>query len=83
MLIIFLLTYLLSTSHRYTGMDTLFCSKVFKERDDAIQKLDSEKFEKENAERRWNDTMKILAVGKYWRWENIGGGGRGLEENSF
>ncbi|WP_330168000.1 hypothetical protein [Bartonella grahamii] len=64
LLIIFLLTYLLSTSHGYTGtgMDKLFCSQVVKERDDAVQKLDSAKFEKENAERGWNDTMKILGV---------------------
>ncbi|WP_375673711.1 hypothetical protein [Bartonella sp. TS82HLJMH] len=62
LLIVFLLTYLLSTAHGYTGIDKLFCSQVVKERDDAVQKLDSAKFEKDNAERGWNDTMQILGV---------------------
>ncbi len=35
LLIIFLLTYLLSISHGYTGIGKLFCSQVVKERDDA------------------------------------------------
>ncbi|WP_375665803.1 hypothetical protein [Bartonella sp. TT121SHDZB] len=43
-------------------MDKLFCSQVVKERDDAVQNLDSVQFEKANAERGWNDTMKILKV---------------------
>ncbi|WP_375667390.1 hypothetical protein [Bartonella sp. CL435QHHD] len=62
LLIIFLLPYFLSTSHGYTGIDKLFCSTVVRERDDAVQKLDSVKFEKENAERGWSDTVKILNV---------------------
>lgn len=62
LLIIFLLAYLVSTSHGYTGVDKLFCSQVVKERDDAIQRLDSVEFEKENAQRGWNDTMKLLGV---------------------
>ncbi|UNF45061.1 hypothetical protein MNL02_05560 [Bartonella krasnovii] len=43
-------------------MDKLFCSQVVKERDDAVQRLDSVEFEKENAQRGWNDTMKVLGV---------------------
>lgn len=62
LLIIFLLTYLVSASHGYTGVDKLFCSQVVKERDDAVQRLDSVEFEKENAQRGWNDTMKVLGV---------------------
>ncbi|PIT68345.1 hypothetical protein [Bartonella tribocorum] len=62
LLIIFLHAYLVSASYGYSGVDKLFCSKVVKERDDAVQMLDSEKFEKENAERGWNDTMKLLGV---------------------
>ncbi|WP_208441477.1 hypothetical protein [Bartonella raoultii] len=62
LLIIFLLTYLVSSSHGYTGVDKLFCSQVVKERDDAVQRLDSVEFEKENAQRGWNDTMKVLGI---------------------
>ncbi|WP_375608643.1 MULTISPECIES: hypothetical protein [unclassified Bartonella] len=39
-----------------------FVPNTFKERDDAVQKLDSVEFEKTNAERGWNDAMKILEV---------------------
>ncbi len=62
LLIIFLLTYLVSSSYGYTGVDKLFCSQVVKERDDAVQRLDSVEFEKENAQRGWNDTMKVLGI---------------------
>ncbi|WP_375651015.1 hypothetical protein [Bartonella sp. OT172YNZD] len=47
-------------------MGKLFCSQVVKERDDVVQKLDSAKFEKDNAERGWSDTMK------YWGGKILG-----------
>nr|WP_275046223.1 MULTISPECIES: hypothetical protein [unclassified Bartonella] len=62
LLIIFLLTYLVSSSHGYTGVDKLFCSQVVKERDEAVQRLDSVEFERQNAQRGWNDTMKVLGI---------------------
>ncbi len=62
LLIVFLLTYLVPASRGYTGVDKLFCSQVIKERDEAVQRLDSIAFEKENAQRGWNDTMKVLGV---------------------
>lgn len=62
LLIVFLLTYLIPASRGYTGVDKLFCSQVVKERDEAVQRLDSVEFEKENAQRGWNDTMKLLGV---------------------
>ncbi|WP_254474719.1 hypothetical protein [Bartonella sp. B1098] len=62
LLVVFLLTYLIPASRGYTGVDKLFCSQVVKERDEAVQRLDSVEFEKENAQRGWNDTMKVLGV---------------------
>ncbi|EJF84910.1 hypothetical protein MCU_00018 [Bartonella elizabethae Re6043vi] len=62
LLIIFFLTYLVSASRGYTGVDRLFCSQVVKERDDAVQRLDSATFEKENAQRGWNDTRKLVGI---------------------
>ncbi|WP_273755432.1 MULTISPECIES: hypothetical protein [unclassified Bartonella] len=43
-------------------MDKLFCSQVVKERDEAVQRLDSVEFERQNAQRGWNDTMKVLGI---------------------
>ncbi|WP_246257563.1 hypothetical protein [Bartonella gabonensis] len=43
-------------------MDKLFCSQVVKERDEAVQNLDSVAFEKANAERGWRDTMKLVGI---------------------
>ncbi|WP_142417166.1 hypothetical protein [Bartonella massiliensis] len=62
LLVLFLLTYLMSVSCGYTGISEFFCSKVVKERDDAIEKLASVEFEKANAERGWNDTIRLLGI---------------------
>lgn len=60
-IIIFLMTCFMSVSHGYADSQSR-CLQVVKERDNALQKLNLAEFEKENAQRGWNDALTFVEV---------------------